>query len=224
MIQLNLLPDVKIAYIKARSQRRLVTSISIIVSAAALGICILLFAYVHFAQVKSSNDLSKDITSSSDELSSTKDLNKILTVQNQLLSIDGLHDQKSAVDRLADYIAKTTPTNVKLNQFDVDFTTKKITANGKTGSLDQVNAYVDTLKYMQYVTEEDKTPKKAFSDVVLASFSRGDDGANFSVTFSYDESLFNLKKTITLSISHREGESQPVQSDNNDAFDTEGGQ
>lgn len=202
MIQLNLLPDVKIAFIKARAQKRLVILFSTIIATAALTICILLFTYVNVVQKKSSNDLSTDITSSSNELTETKDLNKILTVQNQLMSLDGLHGQKPATDRLAGYIARTTPEGISINQLAIDFATKTVTVSGKAGNLEVVNRYVDSLKATVYLTKdtEDEDPKPAFSDVVLSSFSRSETDTTYTVSFVYDEVIFSADKVVAISV------------------------
>lgn len=202
MIQLNLLPDVKIAFIKARAQKRLVILFSTIIAAAALAICILLFTYVNVVQKKSSSDLSKDITSNSNELTSTKDLNKILTVQNQLMSLDGLHNQKPATDRLAGYIAKTTSQGISINQFDIDFAAKTVTVSGRASNLEEVNRYVDSLKATVFLTKENEkdSPTPAFTDVVLSSFARSDTDTSFTVNFAYDEIIFDANKNVAISV------------------------
>lgn len=50
MIQFNLLPDVKIAYIKAQRQKRIVIFASIVASAAATALFVLLFSYANLVQ------------------------------------------------------------------------------------------------------------------------------------------------------------------------------
>ena len=225
MIQLNLLPDVKIAYIKARAQKRLVILGSFVIGGATLAVFVLLFVYVHVVQTTSSNNLSNDIHSNARELTGTKDLNKILTVQNQLGSLDAIHDQKPSTERLAQYIAKTTPDSVKISQFEVDFAAKTITSTGKTGTLDQVNKYVDTLKTATYTTKTNKKPTKAFSDVVLASFSRGDQDTSFTVKFNFDSEIFNSKQEITLSVTTQNTDgSTSTDKTNDNAFDSGGTQ
>lgn len=214
MIQLNLLPDVKVAYIKARGQKRLVILGSTIIASASLVIFILLFSYVHGVQSRSIDNLSTDIQSKSTELSSTKDLNKILTVQNQLQSLDALHNQKPALDRLPQYIATTTPSGVKLSAFNLDFATNGITLSGAAPGLDGINAYVDTLKAAKFTTKDDaKNLQSAFSDIVLTSFSRGDGEASFAITLIFDPVIFDSQKDVTLSIN-----GVPAATENNDAF------
>ncbi len=95
MIQFNLLPDVKLEYIKARRTNRLVIGTSLIVSSAALVIFILLFMTVNVFQKKNITDLTADIKHGSAQLQSIPELNKVLTIQNQLSVLPGIHDQKA---------------------------------------------------------------------------------------------------------------------------------
>ena len=92
MIQFNLLPDVKLEFIKARRLKRLVVMGSVGFSALALFILILVLVSVDVVQKKSLHDLNKDIQSNSTQLKSIPDLDKILTVQNQLGTLTSLHD------------------------------------------------------------------------------------------------------------------------------------
>ena len=55
MIQLNLLPDVKLEYIKAQHLRRLVLSVSVLVTLAAVVILMLLLVF-DLAQKKNLSD------------------------------------------------------------------------------------------------------------------------------------------------------------------------
>ncbi len=94
MVQFNLLPDVKLEYVKTQRTKRLLTLISIVVSIVGLAVLFLSFVTVNVVQKKSLNDLSSDITKYSSQLKNVKDLDKILTVQNQLSTLKGLHDQE----------------------------------------------------------------------------------------------------------------------------------
>lgn len=204
MIQLNLLPDVKIAFIKAKAQKHLVMLGSFVVGGATLAIFVLLFVYVNLVQSTHLKDLSGDIVTSSEELTGTKNLNQILTIQKQLTSIDDLHAKKPATDRLVGYIAITTPTTVSLGQYDVDFTTSAITITGKSTSLSNINAYVNTLKSIQYVTKEDKEPKKAYDEVVLTNFTPGANETTFSISLKFDPVIFDSSQEVSLSLPNQQ--------------------
>jgi Tfp pilus assembly protein PilN len=204
MIQLNLLPDVKLQYIKARRDRRMIMTLSVLISAAAVGLLILLLA-VNGLQKKHINDLSEDIASESSQLQKQPDINKILTVQNQLGSLTNLHAGKPAANRLFDYLNSLTPSQVAITNFRIDFTQQTITVTGTADALASVNKYVDTLKFTTYTSDKAADSAKAFSNVVLSSFgiATGDTSgkpAAFTVTFSYDKNIFDVSQDVKLNI------------------------
>src|SRR3979411_1883627 len=100
MVQFNLLPDVKIQYLKARRQEHLVVLISTFATIAGIAIVLILLSTVYVVQKKNLSDLNRDIKTDSQQLQATPNLDKILTVQNQLKALPSLHDQKPVVTRL----------------------------------------------------------------------------------------------------------------------------
>lgn len=200
MIQFNLLPDIKIQYLKAKRQKHIVILVSVVASAAALGIFILLLTTVFVLQKKNISDLNKDIKTSSNQLQGVQDLNKILTVQNQLGALTSLHDKKVVSSRLLDYLTQVTPANASISKLEVDYATNTMTISGNAPALNIVNTYTDTLKFTKYVTGESNTEKSAFSDVVLASFTRDPKTTTYEVTLKYDPIIFSNAKQVTLKV------------------------
>jgi hypothetical protein len=199
MVQFNLLPDVKLEYVKTQRTKHLLTLVSIAVSALALGVLIVSIFSVDVVQKKSLHDLNNDISRYSTKLKSVKDLDKILTVQNQLGTLTNLHDQKPVTSRLFSYISQITPQQASLDKLTVDFTTNTITFGGSAPSLDVVSTYTDTLKTTTYKTD-DNLSGHAFSHVVLSAFSRDDTGASFTITASFDPAIFQSQHTVTLKV------------------------
>jgi Tfp pilus assembly protein PilN len=206
MIQLNLLPDVKMEYIKAQRQRRLVTSISVIVTLVAVGLLVILLS-IDGLQKKHLSDLSKDINSESSKLQGEPQIKKILTVQNQLSSLTGLHDSEPATNRLFGYLNQITPDTVNITDFNIDYVENKISITGTSASLAFVNQYVDTLKNTSYTTDSSSESKQAFSDVVLSNFSLNTDSqagagqaANYTIDMSYDHAIFDITQKAKLSV------------------------
>ncbi|HEY1063867.1 MAG TPA: hypothetical protein VGE30_01055, partial [Candidatus Saccharimonadales bacterium] len=109
MIQFNLLPDVKLEYMKAERTKRMVIAISTVVTIVSIAILVVLLLVVLVFQKKYMSDLSSDITGYSNDLKATPDLDKILTVQNQLDSLTGLHEKKPDTTRVFTYIEEVTP-------------------------------------------------------------------------------------------------------------------
>ncbi len=200
MIQFNLLPDVKLEFIKAQRLKRSVLLISTLVGSASLAIVVLLFLGVSVFQKNHLNDLSADINTDSKKLHGIQDLDKILTVQNQLTSLTQLHDQKNVASRLPTFLQTVTPANVSIANVTVDFTTQAITITGAADKISTVNKYVDTLKFAQYTIAGSDTKLPAFSAVVLSSFGRDDKGSSYTITLKYDKPLFDETKDVTLTV------------------------
>ena len=209
MIELNLLPDVKLDYIKAQRSHRLVTSVALLVTAVTIIILALLLS-VDGLQKKHLHDLNNDITSESSKLQGQPQINQILTVQNQLQSLTTLHNGKPAASRLFNYLNETTPVPVSINNFSIDFTQQTMTITGAADALSSVNQYVDTLKFTTYTTGSNKTATSAFSNVVLSSFSLttgsttatqdASQPATYTITLGYNPAIFDITQNVTLSV------------------------
>jgi Tfp pilus assembly protein PilN len=200
MIQFNLLPDVKIAFIKAQRQKRLIVSISIIAGIAAIAIFILLFTFVNLAQKKNMNDLTKDIKTQNQELTQTEDLNKILSVQNQLKALDQLHGDKIVASRLFSYLQQVTPTQAAISELEIDFEANTMSITGTATSVAAINAYTDSLKFTNYTTENDNDKKPAFNSVVLSSFARSENKNSYTITLNFDPVIFSQDESVKLQI------------------------
>lgn len=201
MVQFNLLPDIKIQYIKARRQKRIVVLTSVVASAVAVVLLITLGSIVFVIQKKSISDLNQDIKSASSKLQGTADLTKILTVQNQLKALPGLHDSKPVVSRLFDYISQVTPTAANIAQLNADFALNTITISGSADSLETINKFTDTLKFTTYHTDSNKTAEKqAFNDVVLSTFGRDNKAASYKITLGFDPIIFGETDGTTLTV------------------------
>ena len=199
MIQFNLLPDVKVEYIKARRSKRMVLMISIGIASVSLLFFIGLFSVVNILQTKRISDLSKDIKKDTATLQAIPNLDKILTVQNQLSSLTALHDQKPTTSRLFDYLVKLTPAQATISSVKLDFPAgNTLNITGNADALSTVNKYVDTLKFTTYTIDDQTEAKKAFSDVVLTSFSTGEKGVSYQISMVFDPIIFDGTKKVTL--------------------------
>ncbi|HEY5442836.1 MAG TPA: hypothetical protein VIJ68_04820 [Candidatus Saccharimonadales bacterium] len=219
MIELNLLPDVKLEYIKSQRTRRLVLSISVLVSIVAVAILILLLG-IDGLQRKHLSDLNHNISTDSTTLKGEPHINQILTVQNQLESLTALQDGKPATSRLFDYLDQVTPAAADINNFTIDFTLQTATITGDADSLSTINQYVDTLKSTTYTTSSNTTAAKAFNNVVLSAFSlnnataQNGKPAEYTIALGYDKNIFdiaqdNVKLSIGTQVTNRTQVSQP---------------
>lgn len=201
MVQFNLLPDVKLEFIKARRMKRLVILGSILAGGAAIAVFLIMIISVDVVQKHDLSNLNSDVAKYSKQLKNVKDLDKILTVQNQLRTLPDLHDKKVVTSRTFTYVSQLTPPQVSISELDVDFTQNTITVSGDAPALEAVNSFVDGIKATTYKTDADgSTATKAFSSVVLSSFSRDQDKASFTITFSFDPVIYSSANNVTLTV------------------------
>ena len=201
MIQFNLLPDVKLQYIKAERQKHLVVSISAVASVAAVTLLVVLLLIVDVWQKKSMSDLDHDISTASTQLQNTPALDKILTVQNQLNALSTLHNQKPVVSRLFGYLQQVTPAAVDIATLNIDYSQNALTITGTAKTIDDVNTFADTLKYATYGdASSSATQTNAFSSVVLSSFSRSDKSATYTINANFDPTIFSETSNVILTV------------------------
>ena len=122
MIQINLVPDVKQELLRAQTQRNFIISIAVLLSIGA-GIVILLVAgYVYGAQTLLMATSNKSIDTEYAKLSAVKDLDKMLTIQNQLGQVSSLNKDKRITSRMYDMlnvVVPDNPHNVKISSMSV---------------------------------------------------------------------------------------------------------
>src|SRR5690606_20799118 len=142
------------------------------------------------------SNLNKDIEQNIAQLREVPDLDKVLTVQNQLGALPSLHDQKPVSVRLYNYLIQLTPTKASISEVKIYFASNVMTISGSADSCVTVNKFVDTIKFTEY--EVDNTKEKAFKDVVLTSFSVASSGSDEKVTyqidFSFEPVIFDSSK------------------------------
>lgn len=203
MIQFNLLPDIKRDYEKARRNKRLTFLMAGVAATVSLVVLVVAFVVVQVFQKNHSTDLSQDIKTESAKLQDTPDINKILTIQNQLNSLTGLHDKKPVATRLLEYLKQVTPSKVTIASLNTDFEVQSMVITGSADALSTINQFVDTLKFTTYqtVTENQADAKtgNAFSSVVLANFGKSsNNGASYQLTLKFDPVIFSGANDVKL--------------------------
>lgn len=183
--------------------KRQVVSIAALVAAGSLALFVLLFIGVHVFQRQHMNALKKDIQSYTEELKSTPDLDKILTVQNQLNTLGTLHNQKPAITRLFTYLPQLTPNSLTISSMNLGYAEGTLTFTGDADAISTVNKFADTLKFTTYKVDGEEGEKPAFSEVVLGSFglnSGENEGkpASYQLSLKFDPVIFDTTKKITL--------------------------
>lgn len=192
-------------YIKAKRQKHTMLAVSVLVAASALTVFVLLFVAVNIFQRTHLNNLDKDIKDYSKQLKDTPELNKVLTVQNQLNSLPKLHESKPVTSRLFSYITQLTPNLVNVGKMDIDFEAKTIKLDGTTDAISTINKFVDTLKFTTYTVAgsdgaQTDMKNKPFKNVVLNSFSKGEKDATYQISVSFEPAIFDGTKTVALTV------------------------
>lgn len=199
MIQFNLLPSVKVDYIKTKRLKRLIMGLSVVSVVFSVVLLMVMFS-LKTVQNGHINNLEGDIKRLTSDLENTPDLNKMLSVQNQLNSLPTLYAGRPAVYRLPSFLDQTTPTNVGITDILIDFSLSTVEVGGKADTLESVNRYVDTLKFTKFKSGAEGEEAAAFSSVVLTSFGRDEKEATFKVSFTFTPAIFDDAQDIQLII------------------------
>lgn len=201
MIQLNLLPDVKKEYLRAQSFRAKMISFSILATVAAVGAMVVLAGYVYGFQRGLSSLQQGDIKSKAAELKKKPDIDKYLTIQNQLATIDGLHDSKTMSSRLLDVLPRlnpAAPNSVKFANVKLSVVDSTIVFQGGTKDFSALTTFRDTLANakMSFSQNDSNQTEPLFKTVSItqSGYSKGDaadTAVGFTITTEYNPNLFS---------------------------------
>jgi Tfp pilus assembly protein PilN len=211
MIEINLIPDVKQELIRARRVRSTVISGAIVVGIAAVALVILLAVYVFGAQALRNKFADDAIMSENSKLTQVKDLPNMLTVQNQLTKLSGMHDSKMISSRSFDVLSAIVPpepNSIAVSRLALNSEENTITIEGQAvngyPALETFKKTIEATKVV-YATEgeDDTSSVKLASDVVEGERSYGDDETGrkvlrFTLSFTYADELFARDSKNTL--------------------------
>lgn len=205
MIEINLVPDVKLELLKARRQRKMVISAAILVSIAAGAILVLMMFYAFGVQSIADALADRDIKSESTKLRQVKDLSKTLTIQNQLDKIDATQGDKNITSRLFDIISVTVPegknaVTIKRLAFDDEAKSIDIEAEANNG-YEALEVFKKTIAQTKF--NYDTTDKTGQSVKIAKAISDGErrysedaqrrQVLRFTISFTYADELFSTE-------------------------------
>ncbi|HEX5447621.1 MAG TPA: PilN domain-containing protein [Candidatus Saccharimonadales bacterium] len=192
-VQFNLLPDSKLRINKAQQTKHLVYTISAVVTICSIALLLIMLLVVDGVQKKMMDDAAAKVDNSSKQLQNM-DVGKIITVQNQLQTLTGLHQNKHITSRIFSYLPKVTPPGVSINKLDLDLTQNTLNISGTANSQKDVNTFVDSLKQATYKIG-DSAAAPAFQQVVESGFNITGQNVGYSIDMQFDAKLFanNLK-------------------------------
>ena len=210
MIEINLLPNVKRELLKTRVMRNRVISISFLVGGASIAAVVVL-ALIFGSQIAAEAVQNGVIKDRNDKLMAVEDLNKVVTIQNQLTKINEQHSGKKINSRIFDVVTAVNPVapnNVSFSDIKVNPESKTITLEGSA-----VNGYsaLETLKKTILNTKIQTTDGDKSSEVSLTkeikdgdtSFGENSEGKKvlqFSFSFEYAEELLAPANNGTVSV------------------------
>lgn len=210
MIEINLLPNVKRELLKTRAMRNRVISISFLVGGASIAAVVVL-ALILGSQIAAEAVQNGVVKDRNDKLMAVEDLNKVVTIQNQLTKINEQHSGKKINSRIFDVVTAVNPVapnNVSFSDIKVNPGSKTITLEGSA-----VNGYsaLETLKKTILNTKVQTTDGDKSSEVSLTkeikdgdtSFGENSEGKKvlqFSFSFEYAEELLAPANNGTVSV------------------------
>lgn len=210
MIEINLIPQVKRELLKTRSLRNKVISVSILIGGASIAVVVVL-AVLFGGQIATEAIQDGGIKDRADRLTSVEDVNKVVTIQNQLTKITSQHESKKINSRFFDLIAAinpAAPNNVTFSNIKVDPSSRTLTLEG---SAESGYTALETLKKTILSTTIKTVKNGDTSEVALTdnieggetSFGENTEGKKvlqFSFSFSYPDALTAAVNDGTITI------------------------
>jgi len=189
MIEINLLPDVKQELVRSRRLKRVVIAGAILTTLVMAGIVAVILLYVYAVQPGRQFLLDQDIKSRASELEKNKNLTRDLTLQNQLVTITQLHEDKGVYSRLFDYLKilnPQEPNNVSISQATLDTAAGTLSIEASAKNFPAVSIFQDTLNNASLSYTDPETAEKVktpmFSDVQITETGLGQDSSGTQVT------------------------------------------
>lgn len=210
MIQINLIPDVKLEMLRSQQIRNVAVSIAVFAAIIAGGAVVAL-GLVYGGQIGLQAKYKADIKKEYSQLSQTKDINNALTVQGQLEKISDLNNDRSIDSRMLDVLTKVNPSspdNVKIARVAIDPTTSTLTIEGSAaGGYPSTEVFRKTILHTNVTYQKENggenqtDPLTTEVDLKDTSYGQDNTGAKvvrFTVSFKYLDHLFDnsLKNVV----------------------------
>lgn len=232
MIKLNLLPDIKREFLKAKRDQARVVSISIFAIMIAVGLSVALAVWVYVVQRVHTDLLTQNIKDNVAEVQKVSDINKYVTIQNQLKNLSSLHDGKNDFSRLLTILPilnPRSPNTIQLTSVDLDDEQHTITLQGQTADFTGLVTFRDIMQnaevsYKVNAEATEITKENLFSDVTIleqgmSKMSSGVSVVSFKITVTYNPAAFkNSSQDVSVAVPKLE--TTPSKQDSPDLFTT----
>lgn len=203
MIEINLIPDVKLELLKTRRQQTMVISISTIVAIVSIGVVVLMAVYAFAIQGVAEGVIGGQIDDRYKKLTQVKDLSKTLTLQSQLDKLSSVQEDKNVTSRLFDIMSVTIPTDknaVKITRLSLNSEENTIEVEAQAANgYEAMEVFKKTLAQTKLHFNRDKEAAKPVN--IATSISEGErhygqDSSGgqilrFNLSFTYPDELFD---------------------------------
>lgn len=198
-VKINLLPEVRVVKIKASAQRRLATTVTIVIGLIFTGIVIgLIFIIGYYAaesaQRKSeASNLQHDVDQFHDmELDAT-------TLQEHLKSFSNLNASRVAVTEVFTQLVKTIPPDVSVNSFSLD-PNYTATISGIAPSYKELGVFTKALEdyNVSFKPQSDLDRKPIFSNVAITASAKDTttNAVSYTITFKVDQAIVKNNQDV----------------------------
>lgn len=208
MIEINLIPDVKLELLRAQRQRTVVVSFAILTAIVSVGVVVLLAVYVYGAQTLVNALADGAIERNDEKLSEIEDVSKTLTIQNQLTQIGAINDKKQMTSRIYDVlnaIVPPAPNNVTISSLRIitdDEQTVKIEGQAANGyqAVELFKKMIDGAELGYTDKNGDRKTVKLADKISVSETSYGEDATGvkvlrFTLSFVYVPELLSFDAT-----------------------------
>lgn len=205
MIEINLIPDVKLEMLRAQKLRNIAISTSIIAGVAAVAVVVVM-SLVIGAQAAVEGVTAGTIKSEFNKLSNVQGINDRLTLQHQLTKISEMHSNKTLDSRLLDVLGAVNPpapNDVKFSKVTLNPTDSTLTIEGSaTGGFSATETFrktiLNTTVEGKQIGSDEVTTTPLASSVELSDVSYGIDSTGatvlrFKMVMKYQDALFSNK-------------------------------
>lgn len=208
MIEINLIPDVKQELIRAQRTRSTVITGSIFVGIASVAVVVILAVYVFGVQTARNLFADSSISSGIKKLQNVSDLQKTLTIQNQLSKITALNGNKKVDSRIFDVLGAVippAPNDIKISSISINSSSQTIVIEGQAvNSYSAVETFKKTIEgaVLKYTNNKKANQVNLASNISISDTSYGADSSGakvlrFTMSFVYTKELFSPSSTNT---------------------------
>ena len=207
MIEINLVPDVKIELLKARKMRTTVISFAILASIVSGSVVALLGIYTFGGQEVAKWSLGRTIDDEGKKLTAVEGLPQLLTIQSQLGQLSEKHNSKLISSRLFDLATTIVPggnNEVAISKIDLDVEAGTITldAEAKNGyeALEVFKKTLAATNFTYTAADQPAATVPVASDIQDQERNFGENASGnrvlrFTMSFTYAKELFTPNLT-----------------------------